>query len=447
MNELYTIRDFTNLAPSPTWGSTLVEALAERSQHDGLSALLFITDADQAFARGGALGGLPVLIKDNIDTKDLPTTAGSLALSLDPPKQDATVVARLRQAGATILGKTNLSEWANFRGFASVSGWSGRGGITRNPHDPARSTGGSSSGSAVAVAAGYVPVAIGTETDGSILCPAAMNGVVGFKSTPGKIDRTGVIPLSRTQDSVGIFANRAADARSVAEHLIDGPNEPVRPRYVVLESLFDGLTPKTLATFEATVTRLSDLGIPITRLEKVDQGTLKPNEEAELIVLAYEMADDLEKYLVERGDLTSRSLVDVITFNNHHQQQELGLFGQELLMMGVERPWDEVTYRKARDSNRREAQLGIDSALRLGEGDILLAPTMNAAWLIDIVNGDPATAATWSPAAVAGYPSLTLPIGKLGHLPIGMTMISRAHTDLALLAEADHLQTALEGAS
>jgi amidase len=443
MIELRTIQDFADFASQSDWGPTLISDLAHRQETDGLAALLFLANSDQPFARSGALGGLPILIKDNIDTMDLPTTAGSFALSLEPPRRDAAVVARLRAAGATIIGKANLSEWANFRGFASISGWSARGGIARNPHDPTRSSGGSSSGSAAAVAAGYVPVAIGTETDGSVLCPGAMNGVVGFKSTPGAIDRTGVIPLSHSQDSVGIFANRVSDARTVATHLVDGPHQALRPRYVIVESLLEGLNPKTLALFEVTITAMQAQGIEITRVPTVDKGSLQPDEEAELIVLAHELGDDLDRYLKDRNDAISRSLADIVAFNAAHVDQELTLFGQELLAMSLERTWDLATYEKARDTNRETARLGIDAALRAGDADIVLAPTMNAAWLIDTVNGDPDIQGNWAVAAVAGYPSLTLPIGKLDDLPIGMTMISRAHTDLALLAEAETVQRTL----
>ena len=444
MTELRTVQDFKNLSATPDWGPTLVEELTTRQHDDGLNALLFVANPDQAFGCSGVLAGLPILIKDNIDTHDLPTTAGSYALSLNPPTRDATVVSRLREAGATIIGKTNLSEWANFRGISSVSGWSGRGGITRNPHDSARTAGGSSSGSAVAVAAGYVPVAIGTETDGSILCPAAVSGVVGFKSTPGDIDRTGVIPLSSTQDSVGIFANRVGDARLVAEVVVDSTHEALRPNYVVVESMLANLNPKTITCFEETLTSLTKHGYSITRLPKVSDGSLEPDEEAEQIVLVYEMSVELDRYLRDRNDATSRSIADVTDYNVAHPDQEFTFFGQELLTMGLTHPWEEASYRKALDSNRERCRKGIEVALAEADADILLAPTMDAAWLIDTINGDPMTPGNWSVAAVAGCPSLTLPIGSLAHMPIGMTMISRPHTDLALLGQAETIQLALD---
>ncbi|WP_298212576.1 amidase family protein [Ferrimicrobium sp.] len=444
MHELRTIQDFVNLPKTATWGSQLIEALAERQHNDGLSALLSLANPDQAFGQSGVLAGLPILVKDNIDTMDLPTTAGSWALSLEPPRRDATVVARLRAGGATIAGKTNLSEWANFRGFASVSGWSGRGGIARNPYDRARSTGGSSSGSAAAVAAGYVPIAIGTETDGSVLCPAAMNGVVGFKSTAGAIDRTGVVPLSRSQDSVGIFANRVADARRIAQLLVDPPHKVLRPNFVVVDSMLAQHNPKVVANFEEVIGQLVRGGFSIARLPATAKGTLTPDEDAELIVLAYEMAEDLDRYLQDRRDPTSASLADLIAYNDAHPEKELTLFGQELLLMGFSHPWDEATYLRALSANRDQTRTGLASAMSAADADIILAPTMGAAWLIDTLNGDPSIPGSWSAAAVAGYPSLTLPIGLLGHLPIGMTMISQAHTDLALLERAEEIQATLE---
>ncbi|MGC9155048.1 MAG: amidase family protein [Ferrimicrobium sp.] len=444
MTELRTIQDFLNRPNSASWGSELIEALAGRQHNDGLCALISLADPDQAFARTGVLAGIPILVKDNIDTKDLPTTVGSLALSLDPPPRDATVIAKLRAAGANIVGKTNLSEWANFRGFASVSGWSGRGGITRNPYDPARSTGGSSSGSAVAVAAGYVPVAIGTETDGSVLCPAAMNGVVGYKSTAGAIDRAGVAPLSRSQDSVGIFANRVADARQIAHLIVDPPHQALRPNFVIVDSMLAQYNPRVIANFEEVIALLGKNGYAISRLSAVEEGTLEPDEDAELIVLAYEMTEDLDRYLRDRQDPLTKSLAELVAFNAAHPEEELPLFGQELLTMGLSHPWDEATYRKALTTNREQTRTGLQAAMSTADADIILAPTMGAAWLIDTINGDPSIPGSWSAAAVAGYPSLTLPIGLLGHLPIGMTMISQAHTDLALLAQAQAIQETLE---
>lgn len=446
MTELRTIQDFKHFSTTPEWGPTLVEELVIRQRQDGLNALLFVAKPDQAFASDGLLGGLPILIKDNVDTHDLPTTAGSFALSSDPPLRDAEVVSRLRRAGATIIGKANLSEWANFRGLSSVSGWSGRGGITRNAHDSTRTAGGSSSGSAVAVAAGYVPVAIGTETDGSVLCPAAVNGVVGFKSTPGAIDRAGVIPLSSTQDSVGIFANRVGDAHAVAELIVDSPHEPLRSKYVVVESMLTQMNPKTIVRFEEVLATLTKQGHSITRLPKVSDGDLEPDGEAEQIVLTYEMANELDRYLKNRNDTTSSSLADVVAYNLAHPEQELVFFGQELLTMGLTHTWQEADYRGALNSNRDRSRRGIESALAEADADILIAPTMDAAWMIDTVNGDPMTPGNWSVAAVAAYPSLTLPIGTLSHLPIGMTMISRPHSDLALLGQAKAIELAIERA-
>ena len=402
-------------------------------------------------------GGVPILLKDNIDTADLPTTAGSLALAGSVPRREAPVVGAIRRLGGVIVGKTNLSEWANMRGSHSSSGWSAVGGQCRNPHCLDRSPGGSSSGSAVAVAAGYVPVAVGTETDGSILCPAALNGVFGFKPTHGALPTKGVVPIASSQDTIGLFARSAKDLsyafgvmveelraergkRGAFEAALDRAR--TRPFTVgVPRSGFFGYSPKADTVFEGVLETLQRAGIHV--VDAVDAKTgadFSISEEDELVVLIWEMHHDLGAYLADRGVPGAASIQEIVDFNASHPRAELEYFGQEHLEAAVSlQGYTEAGYRRARSENLRRAEGAISRSKTLGEVDVLCVPTMGPAWTIDHVNGDFVSGAGYSVAAVAGAPSINIPIGEVSGLPIGMTVFSHAFADAQVLAAAERI--------
>ncbi len=418
-------------------------------------------DAERAAGRvRGPLHGIPVLIKDNIATADrMETTAGSLALVGAKPPRDAALVAQLRAAGAVILGKTNLSEWANFRGDKSVSGWSARGGQTRNPYGLARNPSGSSSGSAVAVAANLCAAAVGTETDGSIVSPASVCGVVGVKPTVGLVSRAGVIPISASQDTAGPMARTVRDAALVLEVIAAAdPRDAAtqsRPaglrtdfaaqlapgalqgaRLGVLHGPF-GLDPRLDPLLAHALDSLRAAGAEIVDLGEFP-GFNRAGE-AEMEVLLYEFKDGLNAYFATLGpEARVKSLADLIAFNRAHDAQELPNFGQELLerAQAKGRLTDEA-YHKARElcllANRTE---GIDALLTKHHLDALIALTNGPSWLIDPVNGDAFTGGSSSPAAVAGYPSVTVPAGDYRGLPIGLSFFGAAWTEARLLALA-----------
>ncbi len=445
--------------------------IARIEAHDGAHASVLTINPDALdIAHGldagrrdgegqGALYGIPVLVKDNIDTGDaMPTTAGSLALEGTHAEKDASVVARLRQAGAVILGKTNLSEWANFRSTRSSSGWSGLGGQVRNAHDPARTPGGSSSGSGVATAAGFCAGAIGTETDGSIVSPSSMNGIVGFKPTVGFVSRSGIIPISSTQDTAGPMARTVADAaRMLAAIAGSDPldeatgdaNARRQPYPELLDSgslrfarigvarTYCGYHDRVDELFENALDALRDCGA-----EVIDGITLTPVEDvrqSERIVMESEFKACLDAYLDARPPSTPvRSLADVIAFNNAHPDSAMKHFGQEIFLSSVDRPGlDDERYREARrmaQSLTRER--GIDKCLEEHRLDALVAPTTTPAWLIDWVSGDNRRGGAACPAAVAGYPHATVPMGRISGLPVGLSIFSGAYRDAAVLSFA-----------
>jgi amidase len=418
------------------------------------------TERKQKGARG-PLHGIPILIKDNIATADrMTTTAGSLALEGVRAPQDAFVVSRLREAGAVILGKTNLSEWANFRSTHSSSGWSARGGQTRNPYALDRSPCGSSSGSAVAVAANLAAAAIGTETDGSIVCPAHSTSLVGLKPTLGLVSRTGIVPIAHSQDTAGPMARSVADA-AVVLAAIEGVDrddaittEASRPATRDYRSAFDrnglqgariGVVRDKLFGYNAAADRLADLAIAEMRkqgaviIDPANIPTLGSFDATEFDVLLYEFKDDLNRYLARLGPLSPvRSLKDVIAFNEQHQDEELRYFGQEIMEMAeVKGPLTSAEYQKALAANRRQARtLGIDAVMATHQLDALVAPTFSPPWLVDLVNGDAMPAGAASPssiAAVAGYPHITVPMGYYRGLPLGMSFFGRAWSEPTLI--------------
>lgn len=395
----------------------------------------------------GPLHGIPVLVKDNIEALGLPATAGSLALIDSPPVADAPVVARLRAAGAIVLGATNLSEWANMRSPMSSSGWSAVGGLVANPWALDRSAGGSSSGSGAALAAGLAPLALGTETDGSIVCPAALNGVVGLKPTVGALPVTGIVPIAHSQDTPGPMARRVVDVRLLWEALSGAPVLPADVaglRLAAVPQWYSGHA-ATDAQFAAVRTRLEEAGLfaEVAEVEVPPMGD-EPGLDEYAVLLA-ELHDDLGAYLQRRQPASGvRSLADVIAFNRDHSDLELAHFGQEHFERALERGGVDAESVAAR---ARGVEWARDQCLdpALDRFDLLIAPTYVPAWKHDFVLGHPHIGgAVTSPAAVAGYPLLSLPIGLVGGLPVGMALVGRAGSEATLLAVAESIECLLD---
>jgi amidase len=416
----------------------------------------------------GPLRGIPVVVKDNIDSADaMHTTAGSWALVANRPVSDAPLVTRLRDAGALILGKANLSEWANFRSTHSSSGWSARGGLTLNPHAVDRSAGGSSSGSAAAVAAGLAPLAVGTETDGSILCPAALCGVVGIKPTVGLISRTGVIPIAESQDTPGPIARTVYDAAALLTALAG--TDPADPatihadghardytqgcvdnglgglRIGIARKAFFGHHPGVDLLAESAISRLSAAGATVVDGADITTATDLALGEDEITVLLHEVKAGLDSYLATRPSGTPRTLAEVVEFNRAHTDIEMPHFGQEWFELALEKgPLTDPAYLAARDANRTRArEQGIDAALTRHEVDCLVMPTYGPAWKIDLVNGDAHTPGCAQPAAVAGYPAITVPMGFVEGLPVGLCVMGTAWSEVLLIRVAYVLERRL----
>jgi len=402
----------------------------------------------------GPLHGIPVILKANIDSADrMSTSAGSLALATHVPAADAFLVGRLRDAGAVILGKANLSEWANFRSTLSSSGWSSVGGQTLNPYDTARSPCGSSSGSAVAVAANLTVVAVGTETDGSIVCPAGINGIVGIKPTLGLVSRSGIIPIAHSQDTAGPMARSVRDAAILLTAMTGVDTEdPVTAGAQILEDYSasltaDGLVGKRVgvirsyygagshpgvdAVFEAAIETLRAQGA-----EVVDEIEIETGDElwdAEYEVLLYEFKADLNAYL-ERSDAPLQSLAELIDYNIAHSDTVMPFFGQEIFLQAEAKgELTEPAYLEALETSKRIAQAGIDETLLEFDLDALIAPTNGPAWMIDHVNGDSFGIGSSSLAAISGYPSITVPAGFVSGLPIGLSFIGTAWNEKQLI--------------
>jgi len=404
----------------------------------------------------GPAHGVPVLIKDNIDTADrMQTTAGSLALVGSKPAQDSTVAQKLREAGAVILGKTNLSEWANIRSNHSTSGWSGRGGLTRNPYAIDRNPCGSSSGSGAAASANFCTIAVGTETDGSVVCPSSANGIVGIKPTLGLISRRGIIPIAHSQDTAGPMARTVRDA-------------------AILLGVLAGTDPLDAATANADLKRQKDytqfldrnglkgarIGVArkyfgfsdavdkvmseaISSMKSggatiVDPADLESHgkfDESELTVLMYELKTDLNAYLARRSDSQVKTLADVIAFNDKNKEKEMPYFGQDLLIKAQEKgPLTDKEYLDALSANHRFArEQGIDGVMDKHHLDALIAPTGGPAWLTDLANGDHFTGGSSNAAAVAGYPNINVPAGFVFGLPVGISFFGRAWSEPTLI--------------
>jgi amidase len=404
---------------------------------------------------GGPLSGRPVLIKDNIEMAgSLPTTAGSLALANNVTNRDAPLVARLRSAGVIIIGKTNLSEWANIRSNHSISGWSAVGGQTHNPWALDRNPCGSSSGSGAAVAAGIVRLAIGTETDGSITCPAAVNGIVGLKPTVGLVSRTHIVPISHSQDTAGPMT---ASVKEAAELLsVIAGSDPADPATAEADAHKTNYAASldanslhgkrigvmrfasgfgTDTAFETALAVLRERGAILVDIKKFDDSAIGRNE---LTVLLTELKADLATYLQgSPAKIPVRTLADVIAFNNAHQSEEVALFGQETFERAEKtKGLDDPAYLTARhDSFMAAGPNGIDKLLRDNNVVALVGPTMPPAWKIDPVNGDQSSGGgAGSLAAVAGYPHLTVPMGLVKGLPVGLSFIGPKWSEALLLS-------------
>jgi amidase len=408
----------------------------------------------------GPLHGIPVLIKDNIDTADrMMTTAGSLALEGSIAQQDAFIVERLRAAGAVILGKTNLSEWANFRSTKSTSGWSGRGGQVKNPYVLDRNPCGSSSGSGTAVAANLAAAAVGTETDGSIVCPASANGIVGIKPTIGRVSRSGIIPIAHSQDTAGPMARTVADAAALLEVLVGlDPRDPAtkrgagRPaefvkaldpdalrgaRIGVARKQYFGYSPATDRLIESAIAELKTRGAVI--VDPADIQTAGQFDDCELEILLYEFKADLNAYLKGLGPSAKvRSLDDVIAFNEKEKAREMPFFGQEIMEMAQKKgPLTSAAYRKAVATCRTLSRTkGIDAVMASHRLDALIAPTLSPAWPTDLINGDHYIGASSTPAAVAGYPNITVPAGYVHGLPVGLSFFGLPWSEAKLIGYA-----------
>jgi amidase len=418
-------------------------------------------DAERAGGRvRGPLHGIPVLVKDNIDTGDrMQTTAGSLALAGHRAPDDAPVVRRLRDAGAIILGKANLSEWANFRSPHSTSGWSARGGQCHNPYAPDRTPWGSSSGSGVAASANLAAATIGTETDGSIVLPAASNGVVGIKPTVGLTSRTGVIPVSRSQDSVGAFGRTVADAAAVlsamagpdpmdrataaaADHIEANYSQFLDPnglrgaRIGVARERYFGYSEKADAVIEDAISALRDAGAQVIDPADIPSARDLTFLGAELTILLYEFKAGLNEYLGGVGrNARVHSLAEVIAFNEEHADQEMAFFGQEFFYQAQRTgSLADSAYRDVLNSSqRRSREEGIDSIMTRYRLDALVMPTTGPPAKIDPIVGDHIQGMGCTPAAQAGYPVISVPAGVVHGLPIGLLFTGRAYTEPTLI--------------
>ncbi len=425
---------------------------------DALAIADALDAARKAKGPRGPMHGIPVLIKDNIATADrMMTTAGSLALEGTIAPDDAFVVKQLRAAGAVILGKTNLSEWANFRSTTSSSGWSGRGGQTRNPYALDRNPSGSSSGSAVAVAANLCLLAVGTETDGSIVSPASVNGVVGIKPTLGLISRTGIVPIAHSQDTAGPMARTVADAvialgalagADPADEITATNPAKAAPDYTQfldpngLTGARIGIARKGIVREQAAMTAALDRAV--AELRKLGAVVVDPAEiptvgefgDSEYDVLLYEFKADLNKYLAWLGPKAPvHSLAEILAFNKAHADREMPFFGQEIFEQAEAKgPLTDRAYLAALEKDRRLSRSeGIDAVLGRLKLDAIVTLTGSPAWLTDHVAGDHETGSASSPAAVAGYPHITVPAGDVSGLPIGLSFIGRAWSEPTLV--------------
>jgi len=424
---------------------------------DALSVAEALDAERRAKGARGPLHGIPILLKDNVDTADkMTTTAGSLALAGSIPPRDATVARKLREAGAVLLGKTNLSEWANIRSNRSSSGWSARGGQAKNPYVLDRNPCGSSSGSAAAVAANLCALAIGTETDGSIVCPSSANGIVGIKPTLGLVSRAGIIPIAHSQDTAGPMARSVRDAAVLLSALVGvddrdlatadaasrGASDYTRfldadglrgARIGVVRKSF-GFNPRVDRLMEDALAEMVRRGAVL--VDPADLPHAGEYDDSELEVLLFELKADLAAYLRALGPAAPvKTLAEVIAFNDAHRAEEMPYFGQELFLKAEEKgPLTTPAYRDALDKNQRLSRAeGIDAVMDQHRLDALVAPTGGPAWTTDLVNGDHFSGGSSTAPAVAGYPNINVPVGNIYGLPVGISFIGRAWSEPTLL--------------
>ena len=424
---------------------------------DALSIADALDQERKAKGPRGPMHGVPVLIKDNIDTADkMMTTAGSLALVGSKPTQDSFVAQKLRSAGAVILGKTNLSEWANIRSSHSTSGWSGRGGLTKNPYALDRNPCGSSSGTGAGISANLCAVGIGTETDGSIVCPSSSNGLAGIKPTVGLVSRSGIIPISHTQDGAGPMCRTVRDAATLLGALtgVDpgdsataasagksytdytrfcDPNGLKGARIGVARKYF-GFSDAVDALMEQALDTMKKQGA--TLVDPADIETFGKFDDTELLVFMYELKADLNAYLARLGpNAPVRTLKDIIDFNDRNRQKEMPYFGQDLFLKAEAKgPLTEKAYLDALEKNHQLSRTeGIDATMDKHHLDAIVAPTGGPAWLTDLVTGDHFGGGSSNAAAVAGYPNINVTAGSISGLPVGISFFGRAWGEPVLI--------------
>ncbi|MFZ1930741.1 MAG: amidase, partial [Candidatus Sulfotelmatobacter sp.] len=405
----------------------------------------------------GPLHGVPVLIKDNIDTADrMMTTAGSLALLGSKPAKDSYVAEKLRAAGAVILGKTNLSEWANIRSSHSTSGWSGRGGLTKNPYALDRNPCGSSSGSGAGVSANLCAAAIGTETDGSIVCPSSSNGIAGIKPTVGLVSRSGIIPISHSQDGAGPMCRTVRDAaimlgaltgvdprdsftansqgKSATDYAQFCDPAGLKGARIGVARKYFGFNDAVDALMEQSLDVMKQQGATV--IDPAEIETLGKFDKSELLVFLYELKADLNSYLAALGpDAPVKTLRDIIDFNERNRHKEMPYFGQDLFLKAEAKgPLTEKAYLDALENNHQLARTeGIDATMDKFHLDAIVAPTGGPAWLTDLVNGDHVAGGSSNAAAVAGYPNINVTAGFISGLPIGISFFGRAWSEPTLI--------------
>jgi len=424
---------------------------------DALSIADALDQERKAKGPRGPLHGIPVLIKDNVDTADkMMTTAGSLALIGSKPAQDSFVAQKLRSAGAVILGKTNLSEWANIRCSHSTSGWSGRGGLTKNPYALDRNPCGSSSGTGASISANLCAVGIGTETDGSIVCPSSSNGLAGIKPTVGLVSRAGIIPISHTQDGAGPMCRTIRDAAILLGALtgVDPRDEPtaasagksytdytqfcdpngLKGARIGVARKYFGFNDAVDALMEQSLDAMKKQGA--TLVDPADIETFGKFDDTELLVFMYELKADLNAYLARLGPgAPVRTLKDIIDFNDRNRQKEMPYFGQDLFLKAEAKgPLTEKEYLDALAKNHQLARTeGIDATMDKFHLDAIVAPTGGPAWLTDLLNGDHVAGGSSNAAAVAGYPNINVSAGFISGLPVGISFFGRAWSEPVLI--------------
>ena len=461
------------LASGRTTSVALVQAYLQRIQEldrdgPGVNSVIELNpdalaiaaarDADRKAGKAhGPLFGIPFLVKDNMDSADkMQTSAGSLALTGAPAPADATVVEKLRAAGAVLLGKTNLSEWANFRSSHAASGWSGRGGLTHNPYVLTRNACGSSSGSGAAVSAGFTAMALGTETDGSLTCPASIDGIVTIKPTLGLVSRAGIVPIAHSQDGAGPMTRGVADATAVLTAIagsdprdaatVDAGKHATDYTRFLKSGMLKGKRIGVvcdLAGFNPDVDRIMDRSVAELRAAgatvlPIKLPHIQDYGKQEMTVLTYEFKHDLDAYLATRPGVHIKDMDDLAAFDKAHAAQEMPWFGQELVLQAAAAgPLTDKAYVTAlADEKRLAGPEGIDAALATDKLDALMAPASGPAWSTDLVNGDSGGGGGDSPAAVAGYPSVTVPAGNVHGLPVGMVFFAEAWSEPKLIGMA-----------